>query len=66
VSTQGDVLTVRSVGADETVRCVVNMGSETVLVRCRGTLLMASTAHVHHSAGSVALPPNAAVWLVED
>ncbi|MFW3169228.1 glycoside hydrolase family 13 protein [Geodermatophilus sp. CPCC 206100] len=65
VSTQGDVLTVRSVGTEETVRCVVNMGAETVLVRCRGTVLLASTAHVRHSARSVALPPNTAVWLVE-
>ncbi len=66
VSTRGDVLVVRSVGADETVECVVNMGAETVLVGCSGTVLLASTARVHHSAGSIALPPNSAVWLTED
>ncbi|MCZ2819752.1 glycoside hydrolase family 13 protein [Modestobacter sp. VKM Ac-2977] len=66
VRTDGDVLTVRCVGDEETVRCVVNMGSATVLVRARGEVLLASTSRVHASAGSIALPPNTAVWLTED
>jgi alpha-glucosidase len=66
VTTRGDVLTVRCVGADETVQCIVNMGAETVLVRCSGSVLLASTVHVRHSAGSIALPPDSAVWLAED
>jgi alpha-glucosidase len=65
VGTQGDVLTVRSTGATETVRCIVNMGDATVLAACPGTVLVTSTAHVHQTAGLVALPPNSAVWLVE-
>jgi alpha-glucosidase len=66
VVTAGDVLTVRCVGDGETVRCVVNMGSETVLVPGSGTVLLASSTSVRSSAGSVALPPNTAVWLAED
>jgi alpha-glucosidase len=66
VSTRGDVLTVRCVGADESVQCVVNMGAETVLVGCSGAVLLASTVHVRHSAGSIALPPNSAAWIAED
>jgi alpha-glucosidase len=66
VSTQGDVLTVRCTADDETVRCVVNMGSETVLVSSPGSVLLASTTRVRASAGSVALPADSAVWLVED
>jgi len=66
VSTSGDVLTVRCVGAEETVRCVVNMGAETVLVPNPGALLLASSTSVKASAGSVALPPNTAVWVAED
>jgi alpha-glucosidase len=65
VDTQGDVLTVRSTDAAGTVRCVVNMGEGTVLVSCPGTVLVASTAHIHQTAGTVALPPNSAVWLAE-
>jgi alpha-glucosidase len=56
---------VRCVGADETVRCVVNMGAETVLVGGSGSVLLASTTSVRHSGGSTALPPDSAVWLVE-
>jgi len=66
VSTRGDVLTVTCVGADETVRCVINMGSGTTLVRASGTVLLASTTRVRSSAGSVALPANSAVWISED
>jgi alpha-glucosidase len=66
VSTDGDVLTVRSVGADQTVRCVVNMGSETALVRCSGSVLVSSSGRVHHSGGTLVLPPDTAVWLAED
>jgi alpha-glucosidase len=65
VSTDGDVLTVRCVGADETVRCVVNMGTETALVGCSGSVLLASTARLHRSGGGLALPPDTAVWLIE-
>jgi len=66
VSTRGDVLTVRCVGDGETVRCVLNMGSGTALVRSTGTVLLASSTRVRHSGRSVALPPNTAVWLAED
>jgi alpha-glucosidase len=66
VSTRGDVLTVRCVGSDGTVRCVVNMGTGTVLVRTSGPVLLASSTHVKASAGSIALPPDTAVWLAED
>jgi alpha-glucosidase len=66
VGTDGDVLTVRCVGADETVRCVVNMGTETALVGCSGSVLLASTARLHRSGGGLALPPDTAVWLIED
>jgi alpha-glucosidase len=65
VETQGDVLTVRSVGDDETVRCVVNMGTGTVLVPNPGSVLLASSTHVKSSAATVALPADTAVWLVE-
>ena len=65
VSTPGDVLTVRSVGTTETVQCIVNLGAEIVLADCSGSVLLASTARVHHSAGSIALPPDSAVWLAE-
>jgi alpha-glucosidase len=66
VTTRGDVLTIRSVGSGETVRCVVNMGSETVLAGCPGQVLLASTAAVRRSGGTVALPPNSAVWVLEE
>jgi alpha-glucosidase len=66
VGTDGDVLTVRSVGGDQTVRCVINMGSGTALVSCPGSVLLSSTARLHRSGGSVALPPDTAVWLAED
>jgi alpha-glucosidase len=66
VSTEGDVLTVRSVGGGQTVRCVVNMGSETALVGCSGSVLLSSTARLRRSDGSIALPPDTAVWLAED
>jgi alpha-glucosidase len=66
VTTRGDVLTVRCLGTDEAVRCVVNMGAETVLVAGPGSVLLASTTRVRHSAGSIALPPDSAVWLAED
>ncbi|WNV77145.1 glycoside hydrolase family 13 protein [Geodermatophilus sp. DSM 44513] len=65
ITTRGDVLTVRSVGGGETVRCVVNMGSETVLAGCPGQVMLAST-QVRRSGGTVALPPNSAVWVLED
>jgi alpha-glucosidase len=66
VTTRGDVLTIRSVGGGEAVRCVVNMGSETVLAGCPGQVLLASTAAVRRSGGTVALPPDSAVWVLED
>jgi alpha-glucosidase len=66
VSTRGDVLTVRCVGADETVRCVVNMGTGTALVRSPGPVLLASSTHVKASARTIALPPDTAVWLAEN
>jgi alpha-glucosidase len=66
VETNGDVLTVRCTGGGETVHCLVNMGTETVLLGCPGTVLLASTTHVRHSAGSIALPPDSAVWVTED
>ena len=65
VTTQGEVLTVRSTGGGETVRCVVNMGAETVLVGGGGTVLLASSGRVRSSGGSTALPPDSAVWLLE-
>jgi alpha-glucosidase len=66
VETAGDVLTVHCTGDDEVVRCVVNMGAETVLVRTAGTVLLASSTSVRQSSGSVALPPNTAAWISED
>jgi alpha-glucosidase len=66
VTTQGDVLTVRSTRAEETVRCVVNMGAGTALTACPGTVLLASTTRVRQSGDSVVLPPNSAVWVLED
>jgi alpha-glucosidase len=66
VDTRGDVLTVRCTGGGRTVRCVVNMGAETVVVGAAGTVLLASAANVHRSGSSVALPPDTAVWLTED
>ncbi|MCZ2860510.1 glycoside hydrolase family 13 protein [Blastococcus sp. VKM Ac-2987] len=66
VSTRGDVLTVRCTAADgSAVRCVVNMGSETSLVRSRGTVLLASNTSVRRSSATVALPPHTAIWLAE-
>ena len=66
VSTRGDVLTVRCTAADgSVVRCVVNMGSGTALVRSRGTVLLSSSTTVRRSAASVALPPDTAVWLAD-
>ncbi|SFT50799.1 alpha-glucosidase [Geodermatophilus amargosae] len=66
VSTRGDVLTVRCTGGGRTVRCVVNMGTGTALVRSRGRVLLESGPGVHSSARSVALPPDTAVWIAED
>src|SRR3954471_20405912 len=66
VSRRGDVLTVRCTGAGRTVRCVVNMGTETVLVRSAGTVLLASAAHVHSSGRTIALPADTAVWVAEN
>jgi alpha-glucosidase len=66
VGVRDDVLTIRCSGEGRTVRCVVNMGTETVLVRSSATVLLASTPHVHSSGRSVALPPDSAVWLAED
>jgi alpha-glucosidase len=65
VSRDGDVLTVRCTGGGRSVRCVVNMGTETALVRSSGTVLLASAAHVPASGRRVALPPDSAVWLAE-
>jgi alpha-glucosidase len=48
------------------VRCVVNMGGETVLVPNPGSMLLASSTHVKASARTVALPPNTSIWLTED
>jgi alpha-glucosidase len=59
----GDVLTVRCTGEGRTVRCVVNMGTETALVRSPGTVLLASAASVPASGSSVALPPDSAIWI---
>jgi alpha-glucosidase len=66
VRTSGDVLTVRCVAADETVTCIVNMGAETALVGGAGTVLLASTTGVRRSSGSLALPPDSAVWMIQD
>jgi alpha-glucosidase len=67
VSTRGDVLTVRCTGPDgSVVRCVLNMGTGTALVRSRGTVLLASSTTVRRSAASVALPPDTAVWLADN
>ncbi|MGY1691910.1 glycoside hydrolase family 13 protein [Geodermatophilus sp. SYSU D01105] len=66
VDTQGEVLTVRSTGSGEAVRCVVNMGAETTIAACPGTVLLASTTRVRQSGGGVVLPPNSAVWILED
>ncbi|MGY1620256.1 glycoside hydrolase family 13 protein [Geodermatophilus sp. SYSU D00691] len=63
VSRRGDVLTVRCTGEGRTVRVVLNMGSETALVRSTGAVLLASAAHVPASGRSIALPPDSAVWL---
>jgi alpha-glucosidase len=65
VRTRGDVLSVRCAGEEETVRCVVNMGAGTALVRATGPVLLASSTRVRHSGGSVALPPDTAVWVAE-
>ncbi|HYH25034.1 MAG TPA: glycoside hydrolase family 13 protein [Blastococcus sp.] len=66
VSTRGNVLTVRCTADDgSVVRCVVNMGSGTALVRSRGTVLLSSSTAVRRSAASVALPPDTAVWLAD-
>ncbi|CCG03746.1 glycoside hydrolase family 13 protein [Blastococcus saxobsidens] len=66
VSTRGDVLTVRCTGPDGgVIRCVVNMGPDTALVRSRGTVLLASSTSVRRSPASVALPPDTAVWLAD-
>ncbi|SDP15381.1 alpha-glucosidase [Klenkia soli] len=65
VSTSGDVLTVRCAGDDETVTCVLNMGADTALVPNPGTVLLASTTHVKNAHGTVALPADTAVWLLE-
>ena len=56
VETVGDVLTVHCAGDGERVRCVVNMGAETVLVRATGPVLLASSTSVRQSPGTVALP----------
>ncbi|MEI4281102.1 glycoside hydrolase family 13 protein [Klenkia terrae] len=66
VSTSGDVLTVRCAGDDETVTCVLNMGTDTALVPHAGTVLLASSTHVRSAHGTVALPADTAVWLLED
>jgi alpha-glucosidase len=63
VTRHGDVLTIRCTGGGRTVRCVVNMGTETALVRSSGTVLLASAPSVHASGRSIALPPDSAVWL---
>jgi alpha-glucosidase len=66
VSIRGDVLTVRCTGAEQTVQCLVNMGSETTLIPWSGSVLLASSTSVRASAGSIALPPDTAVWLTEE
>jgi alpha-glucosidase len=66
VSRRGDVVTVRSVRGGETVRCVVNMGAESVVVGCSGSVLLASITRLHRSGGRLVLPPDTAVWLTED
>jgi alpha-glucosidase len=66
VSRRGDVLTVRCTAEGRVVRCVVNMGAGTVLVRSAGTVLLASTPQVRTSRRSIALPADSAVWLAED
>jgi alpha-glucosidase len=63
VSRRGDVLTVRCTGGGRTVRCVVNMGEGTALVRASGTVLLASGAQVTRTGRSLALSPDSAVWL---
>ena len=35
-------------------------------MRPSGSVLLASAARVHDRAGTIALPPNTAVWLLED
>ena len=62
----GDVLTVRCVGDDETVTCVLNMGTDTALVPHAGSVMLASNTHVRGAHGTVALPADTAVWLLED
>jgi alpha-glucosidase len=42
------------------------MGTDTALVRSRGQVLLASGPGVHTSAGSIALPPDTAVWIAAD
>ncbi|TFV48184.1 glycoside hydrolase family 13 protein [Blastococcus sp. TF02A-35] len=67
VSRRGELLTVRSTAEGRSVRCVVNMGEHTVLVRTAGTLLLSSAPQVAHTARrTLALPPNTAVWIAED
>jgi alpha-glucosidase len=41
------------------------MGAETVLVGGAGSVLLASTTGVRQASGSLALPPDSAVWLIE-
>jgi alpha-glucosidase len=61
------VLAVRSVGGGETVRCVVDMGAETVVVVCcSGSVLLASITRLHRSGGGPALPPDIAIWPTGD
>ncbi|WP_104525342.1 glycoside hydrolase family 13 protein [Blastococcus atacamensis] len=67
VSRRGEVLTVRSTADGRSVRCVINMGDHTVLVRRAGTVLLSSAPQLAHTSGrSLALPANTAVWIAED
>jgi alpha-glucosidase len=60
------VLAVRSVGGGETAWCVVDMGAETVVVCCSGSVLLASITRLHRSGGGPALPPDIAIWPTGD
>ncbi|RZU31854.1 glycoside hydrolase family 13 protein [Blastococcus saxobsidens] len=66
ITRRGGLLTVRSTADGRSVRCVVNMGEHTVILRTPGTVLLCSAPQVAQTAQTLALPANTAVWIAED